>query len=157
MFEQNYATLKADYSSALQNSISETDRPKQCMLIKRALDTNQRLTALVQEFLVGAESGTCKVSRERIHALREDIEKYKKQYVEIQQGKDRLHSLQIANNSLTDKLEVLRGVQFIYIIMIGLGILVLVILILYSGIKDVLNANPVVPVVSRGLAKPGYF
>jgi len=156
-FEEKYAVLKSQYSEALKKSISETDRTNQCVLIKAALDANEKLTALVQEFLVGSGSGNCKVTAEKIRSLREDIETYKKQYAEIQQGRDKIYALQSSYDSLEQKIEVLRGIGFVYVVLISFGLIMLVLLMFYSGISRAFNTQSVSSVIPGGFTKSSYF
>lgn len=156
-FEEKYAVLKSQYSTALQDSISETDRTKQSVLIKAAMDSNEKLTALVQEFLVGSDSGGCKLTPQKIRSLREDIETYKKQYGDIQQGRDKIYALQQSYNSLEQKIEVLRGVEFIYLVLLALGLIVLIGLVFYSGVSRAFNTQSIPSIIPGGFAKPSYF
>ena len=157
IFEERYAYLKQVYSDALQKSISETDRTKQCMLIKKALEANQKLTALVQEFLSVSDSKTCSVTPARIRQLRQDMETYKTQYGEIQQGRDKIYSLQKAYDDLEQKIVVVRGVEFIYVCIIAFGLILLVLLMFHSGIRSALNANSVASVIPGSSTKSSYF
>jgi cell fate (sporulation/competence/biofilm development) regulator YlbF (YheA/YmcA/DUF963 family) len=157
IFEERYAYLKQMYSDALKKSISETDRTKQCMLIKKTLEANQKLTALVQEFLAVSDSKTCSVTPERIRQLRQDMETYKTQYGEIQQGRDKIYSLQKAYDTLEQKIEVVRGVEFIYACLLAFGVILLVLLMFNSGIRSALNAYSVSSVVSGSPTKSSYF
>ena len=157
IFEERYAHLKQVYSDALQKSISETDRTKQCMLIKKALEANQKLTALVQEFLSVSDSKTCSVTPARIRQLRQDMETYKTQYGEIQQGRDKIYSLQKAYDDLEQKIVVVRGVEFIYVCIIAFGLILLVLLMFHSGIRSALNANSVASVIPGSSTKSSYF
>jgi polyhydroxyalkanoate synthesis regulator phasin len=157
IFEESYASLKQVYSEALEKSISETDRTKQCVVIKKALEINQKLTALVQEFLVGTDSGNCKVSPDRIRQLRQDMETYKSQYAEIQQGRDRIHALQKSLYELEDKVQVVRGVDFIYMCLLAFGVIILLLLMFNSGIRSAFNAYSVSPILSRSPTQSSYF
>lgn len=157
IFEDRYASLKQVYSDALQKSISETDRTKQCMLIKKTLEANEKLTALVQEFLAVSDSKTCSITPERIRQLRQDMETYKTQYGEIQQGRDKIYSLQKAYDDLEQKIEVVHGVEFIYACLLAFGLILLVLLMFYSGIRSTLDANSISSVIPGSSTKSGYF
>jgi len=157
IFEEKYASLKQVYSDALQKSISETDRSKQCVLIKKALEINQKLTALVQEFLVGTDGGNCKVTPDRIRQLRQDMETYKTQYAEIQQGRDRIHALQKSLYELEEKVQVVRGVDFMFMCLLAFGVILLVLLMFHSGISSAFNTYAVSPVLAGSPAKSSYF
>ena len=157
IFEERYAHLKQVYSDALQKSISETDRAKQCMLIKKTLEANQKLTALVQEFLAVSDSKTCSVTPGRIRQLRQDMETYKTQHGEIQQGRDKMYSLQRAYDKLQDKIEVVYGTEFIYACLLAFGLILLVLLMFNSGIRSALDANSISSVIPGSSAKSSYF
>jgi hypothetical protein len=148
-FDTSYSDLKSKYSSALNSAKSETDRPKQCVLIKTALDTNKQLTTLVQDFIrLNTDSG-CKLTPDKIQSLQKDIEKYKAQHAEIQQGKDRVYSLEKSFHDTDLKVIHADGINVFYFILIGLGVLVLVGLIFRSGINRSFNAQPIAPVIPR--------
>ena len=151
-FETRYADLKQQYSAALNSAKSETDRPKQCVLIKSALDINKELTTLVSNFLRLNNEGSCQLSPDRINKLQSDIEKYKAQHGEIQQGRDKIHSLETSFADVDAKAIHIEGINLFYFVLIALGIFVLIGLVFTSGIRRALYAQPVAPVVSRGFA-----
>jgi cell fate (sporulation/competence/biofilm development) regulator YlbF (YheA/YmcA/DUF963 family) len=157
IFEERYASLKRVYSDALQKSISETDRARQCMFIKKALEANQNLTALVQEFLAVSDSKTCNITPARIRQLRQDMETYKTQYGEIQQGRDRIYSLQRAYDKLQEKIDIVYGAEFIYASLLAFGLILLVLLMFYSGIRSALDANSISSVIPGGTTQSSYF
>jgi hypothetical protein len=148
-FETSYSDLKTKYSTALNNAKSETDRPKQCVLIKSALDANKQLTTLVQDFVRLNTDGGCQLTPEKIQSLQNDIEKYKQQHEEIQQGKDRIFTLEKSFQETDLKVIHADGINVFYFILIGLGVLVLIGLIFRSGINRTFNAQPIAPVISR--------
>jgi ribosomal protein L4 len=149
-FEDKYATLKTEYSSALRSAMNETDRAKQCVLIKTALDKNREITTAVESFLTLSDDKSCKLTPEMVRSLRADIEKYKQQHAEIQQGRDRVYALQQSSQQLEQQTTVLQGSQFIYLVLVGISMLILFILVSASSIRDVLNTQPVAAVVPRG-------
>jgi hypothetical protein len=150
-FEDRYAALKSEYSTALRSAMNETDRAKQCVLIKTALDKNREITTAVESFLTLSDDKSCKLTPEMVRSLRADIEKYKQQHADIQQGRDRVYALQQSYEQLQQQSTVLQGSQFIYLVLVGISMLVLFILVSASSIRDVLNTQPVAPVV------PGRF
>lgn len=147
-FEDKYSVLKSEYSAALRSAMNETDRAKQCVLIKTALDKNREITTAVQSFLTLSDDKSCKLTPEMVRNLRADIEKYKQQHAEIQQGRDRVFALQQSYDQLEQQSTVLQGTQFIYLILVAIAIIILVILVGASRIRDVLNTESVTPVVS---------
>jgi len=148
-FEDKYESLKTEYSAALQSAINEPDRAKQCMLIKTALDKNKEITTAVQSFLTLSDDKSCKLTPEVIRSLRADIEKYKQQHAEIQQGRDRVYSLQQSYDQLQHQSAVVQGSQLLYIIILAVAGLVLFILVSASSIRDILNAEPVAAIIPR--------
>lgn len=149
-FEDRYTLLKGEYSTAIRSAMNETDRAKQCVLIKNALDKNKELTQLIQSFLTLSDDKSCRLSPEMVRKLRADIEKYKEQHEKIQQGRDRLYSLQQSYEQLEQQNTVVQGSQFLYVIFVACAIFVLIFLIGASSIRDVFNTQPVTPVISRG-------
>jgi hypothetical protein len=149
-FEDKYATLKTEYSNALQSSINETDRTKQCVLIKAALDKNKEMTGAVQDFLTLSDDKNCKLTPEMVRGLREDIEKYKKQHGDIQQGRDRIYALQRSYDQLQQQTAIVDGSQLLYIILLGISAVVLFVLVSASSIRDILNAKPIASIIPRG-------
>lgn len=149
-FEDKYASLKTEYSTALRSAMNETDRAKQCVLIKTALDKNKEITGAVQSFLTLSDDKTFKLTPEMVRTLRADIEKYKEQHAEIQQGRDRVYALQHSYDQLQQQSNVVQGSQFLYVILLAVSALVLFILVSASSIRDVLNAEPVAAVIPRG-------
>lgn len=151
-FENTYTRLKTEYSTAIRSAMNETDRAKQCVLIKTALDKNKEITTAVQSFLTLSDDKTCKLSPDMIRSLRADIEKYKQQHAEIQQGRDRVYALQQSYDQLQNQSAVVEGSQFLYVILLAIAGLILFILVSASSIRDVLNAESVAPVISRSFA-----
>ena len=150
-FETNYAQLKDRYSKALSSARAESDRPKQCVLIKSALDANKDLTTLVTNFLRLNDEGGRKLSPDRIHKLQGDIEKYKQQHADVQQGRDKLYSLQKSFADVDGKTIHVEGVNLFYFALICIGLLILFGLVFASGVRRALNTQPIAPIV------PGRF
>ena len=150
-FETQYAELKTQYAAALRSARDEKDRTTQCVRIKSALELNQQLTALVQAFLVGTDDGSCKLTQEKIRGLRADIEKYKEQHGEIQQGRDKLHALEQTLATLDERVYVAHGLEFVYMAVLGCILVLLVVFLMSSGVRSVLNTHAVAP------PNPGRF
>jgi hypothetical protein len=149
-FETKYAELKTRYSAALNSAKTETDRPKQCVLIKSALDTNGALTTLVSDFMRLNNEGGCNLNPGQVRKLQTDMEKYKTQYSDIQQGRDKLTSLEKSFAEVDAKATHVDGINIFYFMLISAGLIVLVGLVFTSGIRRALYAQPVAPVISRG-------
>lgn len=149
-FNDKYASLKREYSAALQSSMNEKDRAKQCMLIKTTLDKNREITQLIESFLMLSDGRNCKLTQTMIRNLRADIEKYKQHHAQIKEGRDRLYTLQESYNQLQQESNVAQGAQFLYVILIAFAVTVVIVLIGASRIRDILNTKPVAPVIPRG-------
>jgi hypothetical protein len=144
-FEAQYAELKTQYAAALRAAKDEKDRTTQCVLIKSALELNQALTTLVQGFLVGVDDGSCKLTQEKIRNLRVDIERYKEQHGEIQQGRDKLHAMEQTLATLDEKVYVANGLEFVYMAVLGCILILLVVFLMSSSVRSVFNANAIPP------------
>jgi hypothetical protein len=151
-FNDKYASLKREYSAALQSSMNETDRAKQCMLIKTTLDKNREITQLIESFLTLSDGKSCKLTQTMIRNLRADIEKYKQHHAQIKQGRDRLYTLQESYNQVQQEFNVAQGSQFLYVILLSFAVIVVVVLVGASRVRDVFNAQPISPVVPRRFA-----
>jgi hypothetical protein len=149
-FNDKYTSLKGEYSAALQSSMNETDRAKQCMLIKTTLDKNREITQLIESFLMLSDGNNCKLTQTMIRNLRADIEKYKQHHTDIKQGRDRVYTLQESYNQVQQESNVAQGAQFLYVILIAFAVTVVIVLIGASRIRDILNTKPVAPVIPRG-------
>jgi hypothetical protein len=148
-FNDKYASLKREYSAALQSSMNEKDRAKQCMLIKTTLDKNREITQLIESFLTLSDGKTCKLTQTMIRNLRADIEKYKQQHAQIKEGRERLYTLQESYNQVQHESSVAQGSQFLYVILIAFAVVVVVVMVGASRIRDIFNAEPVAPVIPR--------
>ena len=156
-FEDKYTASKKDYLDAVTSAKTETDRAKQCVLIKKALDKNKDLTAIIQEYLVGTDTPAEKVDAAKIRKLHEDIEVYKSQHEQIQQGKDNVLALEVAKSQLNTKIDIAKASTGLYLaisVIIG-GILILT--ILGSGIRRAFYTNTVASVFPGRFAQPRYF
>lgn len=156
-FEEKYDALKKEYLDAVSSAKRETDRAKQCVLIKSALDKNTQLTELIQEYLVGSEPSTSGVDAEKIRKLHEDVELYKEQHAQIQQGKNNILALELAKSQLDTKIDIAKastGLYLILSIIIG-GILLLT--ILGSGIRSAFYTNAVSSVFPGSFTESRYF
>jgi hypothetical protein len=151
-FNDKYASLKSEYSTALRSSMKEKDRAKQCMLIKTTLDKNREITQLIEAFLMLSDGNNCKLTQTMIRNLRADIEKYKQHHAQIKEGRDRLYTLQEFYNQLQQESNVAQGSQFLYVILIAFAVTVVIVLIGASRIRDILNTQPVAPVIPRRFA-----
>ena len=146
-FDEKYKLSKQEYADALQKAISEKDRASQCVLIKNALDKNKELTQLVGEMLTPSGSSGCKLTADKIRALRTDVEKYKTQFAEIRQGRDRIHALQMSYADMEKRVNVLHGIETIYVVLLALVSILLVILVFHSGISSIFNTKSVASIV----------
>jgi hypothetical protein len=83
--------------------------------------------------------------------LRADIEKYKAQHAEIQQGRDRVFALRQTLALEEQKVDIVHGSQMLYLGLLIIVLLVLVLVVIRSGIRSAFNAQSVSSVV------PGRF
>jgi hypothetical protein len=96
--------------------------------------------------------GGCDLQPNQVTKLRNDIEKYKSQYADIQQGRNKLTSLEKSFAELDAKATHTDGINVFYFMLISVGLFALVGLVFISGIRRALYAQPVTPIVSRGFA-----
>lgn len=150
-FQTQYDALKARYRTSLDNAIKEEDRPTQCVHIKDALQTNKKMTELVQGFLATADPETCKVTQSQLRNLHADVKDYKDQHDEIQQGQDKLRSLENAYASVQDEISVVKGTGFWYLVLLIAITVIAVAAMVGSSIRSALNTQSVTPVF------PGRF
>jgi hypothetical protein len=151
-FQTQYDTLKTRYRTSLDNAIKEQDRPQQCVHIKDALDTNKKMTELVQGFLAVSDPETCKLSQGQLRNLHADVQSYKDQFAEIQQGADNQRSLENAYASVQDEISVTKGASFWYLMLLIALTVVAVSAMVGSSIRSALNTQSVAPVFSGRFA-----
>ena len=150
-FQKQYTDLKSQYSSAVVNALKEQDRPRQCMQIKQALDTNKRITALLKSFRGTVDPGTCKANPNLKPTLQADLEKYNKQYEEIQQGQDQLSGLKYAIEQTKEKTKDIREQFSWYFVLLVVSVLALLFIVLFrSTSSSIFNTEPSMPVLSTG-------
>lgn len=156
-FQTKYDQLKSEYTDAMRQAKSETDRAKQCVHIQKALDTNKQMSVLVDGFLKLVSEGGCNLSPADVDKIRADSEKLKTQHSALKDGRDKTASLESVHSDLTSKIEHVTGVNQFYLLLLGVGMLILVVLIIYSGVRRAFNAKPVAPILPGGLAESRYF
>lgn len=132
-FQKQYNDLKSLYSSSVVNALKEQDRPRQCMQIKQVLDTNKQITSLLKSFSGTVDPGTCKSNPNLKPMLQADLEKYNKQYEEIQQGQDQLAGLKYAIEQTKEKTKDIREQFSWYFILIVVSVIVLVFVVLFRS------------------------
>ena len=156
-FQTQYDALKAEYRKSLDDSIREQDRPTQCVHIKNALQTNKKLTELVQGFLATTDPQTSNMTQEQLRNLHADIQTYKDQHNEIQQGRDKLRSLENAYASVQDEIKMAKGVGFWYLVGLIALTVIAVAAMAGSSIRSALNTQSVSPVFTGSFTQPRYF
>lgn len=148
-FQKRYADLKAQYSASVVNALQEQDRPRQCMQIKQVLDTNKQITSLLKSFSGTVDPGTCASNPSLKPMLQSDLEKYNKQYEEIQQGQDQLSGLKYAIEQTKEKTKEIREQFSWYFVLIAVSVLVLIFIVLFrttsSGVFDTQTSSSVLP------------
>lgn len=156
-FTTQYDNLKTRYRKGLDDALKEEDRPTQCVHIKDALQTNKKMTELVQGFLATSDPQTCNVTKSQLRNLHADVQSYKDQHAEIQQGRDKVRSLENAYASVQDEINMAKGIGFWYLVgLIALAVIAVSAMV-GSSIRSALNAQSVSPVFSGSFTQPRYF
>lgn len=145
-FQKQYGDLKTEYSTAVINAVKEQDRSKQCMLIKQVLDTNKKITALLNSFNANVDPGTCKANPELKTRLLADLNQYKKEHEEIQQGREQLVGLQNALERTKEKTIEINDMFSWYAVLIGVSVLILLFIIMFRTSSSMFNTQPSAPV-----------
>jgi Fe2+ transport system protein B len=149
-FQTQYNGLKSTYSSAVINALKEQDRSKQCLLIKQVLDTNKKITALINSFKGTADPETCKANPLLKQRLQSDLEEYNKQYENIQQGSNQLNALKSAIETANEKSNEIQQIFPWYAILIIISVVILIFIIVFrSGSSGATNAQTSTSVFPR--------
>ena len=156
-FQTQYDDLKTQYRKGLDDALKEQDRATQCIHIKDALQTNKKMTELIRGFLSTADPQTCNVTQVHLQNLHADAQSYKDQHAEIQQGRDKLRSLENAYASVQDEINMAKGIGFWYLVGLIALTVIAVAAMAGSSIRSALNAQSVSPVFSGSFAQPRYF
>ena len=156
-FHTQYDNLKTLYRKRLDDALKEQDRPTQCVHIKDALQTNKKMTELVQGFLATTDPQTCNVTQLQLQNLHYDLQTYKDQHAEIQQGRHKLQSLENAYASVQDEIKMAKGVGFWYLVGLIALTVIAVAAMAGSSIRSALNTQSVSPVFSGSFTQPRYF
>jgi hypothetical protein len=145
-FQKQYTDLKTEYSTAVINAVKEQDRSKQCILIKQVLDTNKKITALLNAFNSNVDPGTCKSNPELKTRLMADLNQYKKEHEEIQQGREQLVGLQNALERTKEKTTEINEMFSWYAVLVGLSVVILIFIIIFRTSSSMFNTQPSAPV-----------
>lgn len=147
-FQTAYATLKSDYSSAVVNALREQDRSKQCILIKRVLDINKKITGLLSSFRGNADPGTCKSNPELGHIIQKDLEAYNKEHEDIQQGRDELAALKNAISRTKEKTKEVIGTFSWFAILVCVSLVALLFVVVFRVGSSMFNTQSSAPVAT---------
>jgi hypothetical protein len=145
-FQKQYGDLKTEYSTSVTNAVKEQDRSKQCILIKQVLDVNKKITALLNSFSGNIDPGTCKSNPELKTRLLGDLNQYKKEHEEIQQGREQLVGLKSALERTKEKTEEINDMFSWYAVLIGMSVVVLIFIIIFRTTSSMFNTQPSAPV-----------
>ena len=149
-FQKMYADLKTQYTSAVNGSLKEKDTSKRSTLISQALGLNKQIAALISSFSGTVDAGTCKSNPGLKSQLSRDLEKYNKEYENIQQGTSQLTSLQDAIASTKKQTAEVESWFSWYAVMVGIAIVVLIFIVV-TRVSSSFNAQPSVTVVPGSL------
>jgi DNA-binding ferritin-like protein len=156
-FNAQYDELKTQYRKELDDALKEEDRATQCVHIKDALQTNKKITELVQGFLATTDPQTSTVTQDQLRNLHADVQSYRDQHAEIQQGRDKLRSLENAYASVQDEINIAKGIGFWYLVGLIALTVIAVAAMAGSSIRSALNTQSVPSVFSGSFAQPRYF
>lgn len=145
-FSAKYTDLKTAYLTSATNALKETDRPKQCVLIKNTLDANKKMSALVKSFVASLDPGTCKANPDLQKKLQDDLARYNKEHEEIQQGRDQLSGLKNAIERTREKTKDIADLFSWYAVLIGISVVFLIFVIVFRTGSSMFNAQPSAPV-----------
>ena len=148
---KEYTAVKDGYTQLLRSAVYKTGTERTDAL-KALENQNQRLQEAVRRLLILYESGKDKLESEysqyTIDGLRKDLEKYKKDLSELQDGRDELTRLQTIYGSAQSDAVSQRYTYFAYII----AVLVLLVIdfALFVGLSMSSWSSPAAPIVSEG-------
>ena len=126
-FENQYATLKKQYSDALLSAINEPDTTKRDPLVQKVLSLNTEMSSAVKDIMSSSNEGTEKFDAKTLSELTNDLIQYQKDYNEIQESKDKLETLKIIKNTTTDNLSSAEWMYNFYLF----GLIALILLVIY--------------------------
>ena len=150
-FKAEYEQLKTIYTDTVKAAIAETDKAHQSTLIKRVLDTNQSMLALINGFTGNMNHDQYQTNPNLRGEISEDMKTLKAEYEKIQQGAVELGGLKsVIERTKADKKEV-TDMFHIYAVWMFVAIAVLIYVIITRGPSlSAFNTKPSMPVISGG-------
>lgn len=149
-FQKMYADLKAQYTTAVNNSLKEPDPTKRSTLIVQVLGLNKQIAALINSFSGTVDPGTCRTNPDLKNQLTKDLEKYNKDYENIQQGTSQLTGLKDSIKTIDEKSTETKSWFSWYAIMVGIAIVVLIYIVV-TRVSSAFNTQPSVSAVTGSL------
>jgi len=155
---REYTTVKDGYTQLLRSAVYKTGTERTDAL-KALENQNHRLQEAVRRLLIMYESGKDKLESEysqyTVDGLRKDLEKYKKDLAELQNGRDELTRLQTIYGSTQADAVSQRYTYFAYII----AVLVLLVIdfALFVGLSLSSWSSPIASPASPGIFETPDF
>ena len=103
-FQTQYASLKAQYATAISAAIQENDPASQNNLIEKVLTVNQNLTSAIRGIIIQLSQGTDKIDTATMDSLTADLIKYQQDYQSLKTSIDKLKTLKMIQATITNKL-----------------------------------------------------
>jgi hypothetical protein len=130
-FQDTYGSLKSRYSSAVVSALKEPDRSKQCLLIQQVLDANKNVTSFLRSFSSSVDPSTCKADPTLQPRLLSDMETYRREHEDIQQGRDQVSALKHAIERTREKASSIAGLFSWYAVLIAVSVGLLLFIIVF--------------------------
>lgn len=103
-FQTQYASLKAQYATAISAAIQENDPATQNNLIEKVLTVNQNLTGAIRGIIIQLSQGTDQIDTATMDSLTADLIKYQQDYQSLKTSIDKLKTLKMIQATITNKL-----------------------------------------------------
>lgn len=150
-FQKQYSDMKTEYTTAVINALKEQDRSKQCILLQQVLNANKKITNHLKSFTSTLDAGTCKANPTLIPKLKDDIQKYNKEYEEIQQGENQLAGLQNAIENTKQKTVEIKDMFSWYAVLIAISVVLLIFIVIFRSSSNIFNTDTSTSVFSPAL------
>lgn len=140
-FENQYTTLKTEYSRLLLAAIQEKDSAKQQDIVQQLLSLNAEMSAQLRDILGDLNKGSESFDPKTLNQLTEELIEYQKQYSDIEKGKDRVTTLKLIQVSTAEKLNTAQSMYYFYLFALVILCFLIVFLIIRAGtIGDVVSS-----------------
>jgi len=139
-FENQYSTLKTEYSRVVLAAIQEKDAQKQEELVNQVLGLNSEMSDQLRSILSALNKGSASFDAKTLDNLTQELISYQKQYTEIEQGKDRVNTLKLIHTSTKQKLADAQTMYTFYLVaLIVLCFLIVFLIIRSSWLEPILS------------------